>query len=239
MNRFHQLFQAGVAVLFCACITSFASAAVLEYGDRDVLGTGIYPGDPTAGATLEGLAADVVTFGAPPLAHGFPFAPEGDDYTATDQIFVGSVQTGFHDGYSGATERLNGAQAFHLDYAALVPTGHTITSLTLGIAADDFQFPVFGQPFIVEVNGLAAPVLTGVLNSVDQTSPVVQYFSIGISPAILFATHELKLKIDQGGDGGDGWAIDFLTVGVITVPEPCTIVLAGLAVLGLRRIRRR
>ena len=34
-----------------------------------------------------------------------------------------------------------------LDYSSLVPSGKPITSFTLGIAADDFQYPVFGQPF--------------------------------------------------------------------------------------------
>ena len=42
----------------------------------------------------------------------------------------------------------------------------------------------------------------------------------------------------QGGDGGDGWAVDFLTVGVTTTPEPSAILLAGLGILGLLRTRR-
>lgn len=85
-------------------------ADLIQYGDADVLnGTGTYPIDPTTGATLQGLAPNVVTFGAPELDHGFPFTPSPGDFPGTDQIFVGSVQTGAHDGYSVAS-RLNGPQ---------------------------------------------------------------------------------------------------------------------------------
>lgn len=40
----------------------------------------------------------------------------------------------------------------------------------------------------------------------------------------------LKLSIDEGGDGGDGYAVDFLTVGVTSapVPEASTTVSLGL-----------
>jgi hypothetical protein len=95
-----------------------------------------------------------------------------------------------------------------MDYSSLVGAGQSVTSLTLGIAADDFQFPVFGQPFIVTVDG--SPVLT--------------------------------LSIDEGGDGGDGWAVDFLTLGVETTatgtPEPGTALLGAIGVLALLSTRR-
>lgn len=100
-----------------------AFPAVLTYGDQDVLGTGTYGTDPLTGATVEGLAADTVTFGAPAVGHGFPFAPSLGEFAGTDQIFVGSVQTGFHDGYSSASQRIAGPQVITLDYSALVPTG--------------------------------------------------------------------------------------------------------------------
>ena len=38
-----------------------AGAATITYGDIDMLGQGTYGSDPRAGATREGLAADVVT----------------------------------------------------------------------------------------------------------------------------------------------------------------------------------
>lgn len=209
-----------------------AWAGVLVYGDKDVLnGTGTYPIDPTTGATLIGLAPGAVTFGQPELNHTFPFSPSGGEFPGTDQIYVGSTQTGFHDGYSGSAQRINGPQVINLNYASLVPPGQTVLSLTLGIGADDFQFPVFGQPFTASINGVPNAALTAVLNSLDQSGPQVQFFTLGLSPALLSPTHTLTLSIDQGGDGGDGWAIDFLTVGVTSTPEPSGLALFGLASL--------
>lgn len=217
----------------CASGLTTTHAAVLTYGDLDVLGVGSYSVDPTTGATLEGLAPDAVTLGAPPVAHGYPFAPEGDDYPGTDQIYAGSVQTGAQDGYSTAP-RVNGPQVFVLDYSSLIPAGQTIASLTLGIAADDFQFPSYAQPFSAAVNGSDHPALTSTLNSIDLGGPVVRFFTIGISPAALVPSHLLTVSIDNRGDGGDGWAVDFLTVGVTTVPEPAALLLLGSALsLGL------
>lgn len=226
----------------CALATLTAGgvrAAVAEYGDEDVLGTSDYGGDPKAGATLEGLAPGVTTFGAAPVGHGYPFAPEGDDFPGMDQIYVGMTQTGFHDGYSDSP-RLNGPQIFSLDYSNLVPAGQSVASLTLGVAADDFQFASIQQPFAASVNGFADAALTATLNSLDQSGPVVQFFTIGVDVGLLTANHVLTLSIDQGGDGGDGWAVDFLTVGVTTVPEPFTAALALPALAGwLRWTRRR
>ena len=211
-----------------------AQAAVMTYGDKDVLnGTGTYPIDPVTGATLQGLAAGVITFGQPERNHGFPFSPSVGDYPGTDRIYVGSTQTGFHDGYSGSGSRINGPQVITLNYSSLIPAGDVLTTLTLGIAADDFQRPVFGQPFTASINGVTNVALTNLLNSLDQTGPQVQFFTIGIAPSSLLPTNILTLSINQGGDGGDGWAIDFLTVGVTSqpVPEPATLAVFALASL--------
>ena len=133
-------------------IASSAPAAVIQYGDKDLLGTGTYVVDPTMGATLEGLAPGVSTVGALGLGgqfHAFPFVPGIGDYPGTDQIYVGSSQIGFSDGYSAFGGRLNGPQVITMDYSSLVPPGSVITSLTLGIGFDDGR--VHHQPFCVRV----------------------------------------------------------------------------------------
>ena len=227
----------GLALLAWSATTAPLSAAVQTYGDMDVLGTSVYPSDPTTGAMLEGLAADVVTFGVAPTPHNYPFLPSDGEFPGTDRIYVGSVQTTSHDGYSSSNERVNGPQVLTLDYASLVPQDQTVASLTLGIAADDFQFLDYGQPFSAAINGAPAGALTTTLNNLGQSGPLDQYFTIGISPNLLNPSHTLTLAIDGLGEGGDGWAIDFLTVGVTTVPEPTAIWLA--AVMGYGLLVRR
>jgi hypothetical protein len=112
----------------------------------------------------------------------------------------------------------------------LVPAGQKVTTLTLGLGSDDFQNPVFGQPFTVTINGQAASVLSAKLNSLNETGPQEHFFTIGISPSLLLPTNVLTVSIDEGGDGGDGFAMDFATVGVTTaissVPEPSALALA-------------
>lgn len=235
--------KAMLATLAVASAPAFG--AVVTFGDLDVLGTGAYGSSPTAGATLEGLAAGASTFASLITGHDFPFSPGVGEFSGTDQIFVGSVQTGGHDGYSGVAGRINGPQTLTLDFSSLVPGGSTLLTLTLGIAADDFQAPSFGQPFTAKINGVDSPVLTALLNAIDQSGPVVQFFTLGLDPSIDDGSHVLTLSIDQGGDGGDGWAVDFLTVGVTTrqvgLPEPAGLLLAGLglAAVGLAVRRRR
>lgn len=218
---------------------------VTEYGDENLLNTGTYPSDPKAGATLIGLAPGATTEATLAFGHGFPFSPEPGDFPGTDQIYVGSVQTGAHDGYSTTTQRINGPDVLTLDYSSLVPSGNTITSLTLGIATDDFQFPVFGQPFTATINGTPDAALTTLIESLNETGPVEQFVTIGIDPAVLLASNVLTLSIDEGGDGGDGYAIDFLTVGVTTTaaapssPEPGTLALLGAGLAGFGIAGRR
>ena len=202
---------------------------VATYGDRDLLGFQYPPGaDPTAGARMIGLKPGAVSLAAQGYDHGWPITPGtnnpagSQDYPNTDQIFVGSNQTGQHDGYAEFDGRKQGPALFRLDYSQLVPAGARIQTLTLGIAADDFQFPVWGQPFSATVNGQPNDALTRELNSINETGPDTRYLSVGIDPAILASNHVLTVSIDEGGDGGDGFAIDFLTVGVTTSAEAST-----------------
>ena len=230
----------GLAASFATSAPAFAT--VLQFGDKDLLGTGSYGGEPTAGATLEGLSADVVTKAVGIYPHSYPFQPAAGDFAGTDQIYVGSTQTSSHDGYSNSA-RLNGPQIVTLDYQALHPAGTNIATFTLGIAADDFQNKVFGQPFTAKINGVTHQALTTALNDLDQSGPVAQFLSIGLNPSLLAANDVLTLSIDQGGDGGDGWAVDFFTVGVTTspVPVPAAAWLFASALAGgfgaLRRLR--
>jgi len=80
-------------------------------------------------------------------SHGFPFAPSGGDFARTDMIYVESAQTANRDSYSSYAGRVNGPQVFSLDYSSLIPIGNGIDTLTIGIGADDFQSPTFGQSF--------------------------------------------------------------------------------------------
>lgn len=224
-----------VAVLSLAFITR-THAAVLVFGDEDLLGTGGYGGsDPTVGATLQGLAPGAVTYSSLIAAHSFPFAPSVGDYPGTDQIYVGSTQTGTHDGYAGSAQRISGPQIITLNYSSLVAPGFQISTFTLGIAADDFQNTVFGQPFSASINGVVNATLTAALNSLNQTGPLTQFLTIGIDPTTLAGNGILTLTINEGGDGGDGWAVDYLTTGVTTtpVPEPAPSLLLAFGAVAL------
>jgi hypothetical protein len=221
---------------------STAHAAVITYGTEDLDGFGYPTGvDPTAGATLQGLAPNVTTLATNAYPHGYPFSPSVGDYPGTDQIYVGSVQTAQHDGYSEFDGRINGPQVVTLDYSSLLPAGQTLTSLTLGLGADDFQFPAIGNPFTASINGITNPTLSTALDSLDQSGPYEQFGTIGIDPATLSPSNILTLTIDEGGDGGDGWALDFLTIGVTTTPapEPTSLTLLAATLFPLLTRRRR
>ncbi len=243
-NRWSVSLASLLAAMICTLAFSspvHAGGGAIEYGNENVLGTGTYASDPKAGATLVGLAPDVVTMASLITPHSYPFTPGPGDFPGTDQIYVGSVQTAFHDGYSVSPERINGPDVMTMDYSSLVPSGQHLTTLTLGIAADDFQFPVFGQPFIATINGTTDVALTAELESLNESGPLVQFFTIGISPSLLLDTNVMTLSIDEGGDGGDGYAIDFLTIGVTTqsVPEPSSLMLLGAGALGVLTLGRR
>jgi hypothetical protein len=214
-----------VFLMLFSLIVKNATAGVIVYGDKDILGTGTYTVDPTTNAVLSGLLPGVSSlgyYGISGLTHGFPFSPSTSDFPGTDQIFVGSNHTANRDGY--ASYAIRGPLIAYLDFSSIVPVGQTVTTLTLGIGFDDFQQPFFHQPFVLKINGLLDNALTNLANSFDQTGPRVSFATIGIDPTILGENNQFVLTIDQTGDGGDGWAVDFFTIGVTSsgniVPEP-------------------
>jgi hypothetical protein len=233
----------GLIVL--ALATSSAPADVMQFGDRNLLNTGAYPDDPTAGATLQGLAPGAVTAATRSYAHPFPFTPDPGTFAGTDQMYASGQDTRPRDGYSGSTGSVEGPQVLTMDYSSLVPSGQEVESLTLGIAADDFQQPRFGLPYVARVNQVIDAALTDQLNAMDLGGPEVRFFSVGIDPAILAPSNVLELSIARTGQGSDGWAVDFTTIGVTTaaqsVPEPTTlsVLVLGAVALGLRTYRRR
>jgi hypothetical protein len=160
-------------------------------------------------------------------------------------MYTSGPATRPHDGYSGSAGTVEGPQVLTMDYNSLVPAGQKVESLTLGIAADDFQQPRFNQPFVAKVNQVINAALTNQLNAMDLGTPEVRFFSVGIDPAILAPSNVLDLSIERAGPGRDGWAVDFTTIGVTTaaqpVPEPTTlgVMVLGAVGLGLRSYRRR
>jgi hypothetical protein len=248
MRRLLTLTTASLLAAPLAAQTPLAGQpGVLLYGDIDKLGFGFATeASAYAGATLIGLLPGQTTT-AGSFSHGFPFSPEtgvGADFAGTDQIFTAAGQSAFGDGYSSFAGRVQGANAMTLDYSALLPVGYEITTFTLGIAADDFQRPSFGQAYSVSVNGSVHTGLTNLLNSINQTGPSTQLYTFGLDPALLTGS-SLALTIAQTGDGRDGWGIDYLTVGIETqaivtaAPEPATVTLAAAGLLGIAAVARR
>ena len=214
-----------LAALFASAVSVSAHAQVKEFGDEDLLGFGYPEGaNPKQGAQLQGLKPGVVSKADQHFSHPWPVVvnasdPAGTkDYPGTDQMFVGSKQTASLDGYAQSDPK-PGPQIILLDYSDMLSAGATIKTFTLGIAADDFQFPVLGQRFTASINDTVDKALTDELNKLDLTGPQTQFFTIGIDPAVLNPNEVLKLTIDEGGNGGDGWAIDFLTIGLTTGAE--------------------
>ena len=228
------------ALTLLLCFAPSAKAQVKIFGDVDALGFGYGNFDPFANTTLNGLSSNATTFGNH-FAHTYPFDPESDEFAGTDQIYVGSVQTGVSDGYSSYAGRKNGPLTTTLDYSSLIPSNVPVLTLTLGISADDFQFPRLNQPFTASINGTFSSELTNVLNTIDGTGPQVQFFTLGLDPSTYVNVNRtLIISIDNAGTGGDGFAVDFFTVGVTFAPEPSALalLLPGL-MIGAGIVRRK
>ena len=86
--------------------------------------------------------------------------------------------------------------------AGLAPNVVTDATNSYGIAADDFQFPVFGQPFLVTLNGGSDPSLTTKLESLNESGPVGHFFTIGLDPALDNPSHNSWSGDHIGDDSG-------------------------------------
>jgi hypothetical protein len=232
-------FIAASLVVVLSALPYRANAAVEFYGDENVLNSGqSYPSDPTAGTTLQGLTPGTITKSTLTFYHvnfslpdiGYPTSPYPGDFPGTDQIYVGSVETAEDDGYSEQARAIHGPDNFSLDYNSLVPSGQQIATFTLGISFDDFQDSLYKCPYTLTLNGTPNASLSAWANSFELDGPSVQFSTIGVDPSLLSPSGVLSLSIDEGGNGGDGYAVDFLTVGITTVPLPEPTVLGALAV---------
>lgn len=243
-SRLLHLMLASSAAMIAGA-ASPADAAVMTYGDKDCLGFNCYgANDPTSGATLQGLAAGTTSSAPTSFSHPLPPFPGAGDFAGTDTVYAGSNLTHAEDGYAANFNPTLGPDVLSLDYSGLVAAGSHVTSLTFGIAADDFQNPHFlDAPFLANVNGVANADLTALLNSINTGGPRVEFFTIGLDISQLVPSNVLTISIDEGGTGGDGWAVDFATVGVTTaadvVPEPMTMALFGAGLAAAAAVRRR
>lgn len=225
---------------------SSAQAMVLEYGDRDCLGFDCYGQiDPTADVTLNGLAANESSISNERFFHSFPFLPEADDYAGTDQIFCNTAnapETG--DGYCNSdAEATIGSLTTVLDYSAALSPNEIVKTLTLGIASDDFQTRDFGGRFKAFINGQEYDFLSQLLDGLNNGGPSVKFFSVGVPLDFLTADNQLSIEIAKEGgiDTPDGFAADFFTVGVETVPTPAAIlpVLMGMGSAATRKKQKQ
>jgi fibro-slime domain-containing protein len=145
--------------------------------------------------------------------HDYPFSPDEDDPSGTDRI---QVITSYDyesnrdtDGYTDSTSRPNNRPTpitINFDFR------NPIHAAVLQMFVDDFQAPVWGSRFQAKLNGIRAPFLEEILNSLDQSGPVGKLISVELPQDYLglLAKGRLVISIDDATTGaGDGFAIDF------------------------------
>lgn len=143
--------------------------------------------------------------------------------------------------YSG--RMTTGPYDYHIDGTSTL----AINSVTLQIKHSPYQVGgVAVTAFVAKLNGLfSEPAVAGpnLGNSSDAISLSTNYsyytYTWNIS---IPANQPFDLDFSSGADGtGQGFSIDSIAVSVSTVPEPTgvTLLVGGLAMLGLRRARTR
>lgn len=192
---------------------------VVRVGDIDNLGFGWPPElDPFTGKSTP--------------SHSYPWSPEDDDPAGTDRIMLGSGYDGNppkgQDGYTGATSRpVNRPEAVTLKLPEERPE---IERALLQLFVDDFQAPLWGGHYRVELDGRRIPGMETAINALEQTGPIGKLISLPLLAQYheLLADGELEVAIDDPTTGaGDGYAIDFVRLLINPRNLPHTVRLVG------------
>ncbi len=180
---------------------------MVQIGDRDNFGFGFPAGfDPFTGRSTP--------------KHGFPFEPDASDAEGTDRIMVVSGWTGARgDGYASTTRRPDNApRALRVAF----DVGDVVVErAALQLFVDDFQSPRWGTRFVAKVNDSELPLLSTMLNALDQTGPIGRLLTIELLPEQLPLLRDGRLEIevdDPVNDVADGYAFDF--VRLLVNPKP-------------------
>ncbi len=148
-------------------------------------------------------------------SHGFPWAVDTTDASGTDRIMVVSSYNGSppagRDGYTRTTSRPeNLPRPILLTYDL---NGIQLRSASLQFFADDFQAPVYYADYFATINGVDAPYIAEVINTLNQGGPIGKIVNIILPEEHLYLleSDSLSLLIDDTTTGaGDGYAIDFV-----------------------------
>jgi len=171
---------------------------MVRAGDIDNMGCGWPNGfDPFSGRST------------PP--HAYPYPLEVEDVTGTDTIFRPSSYNGSPphggDGYLG----------HGIDPEAVSMTydlqGTNVESIAIQMFVDDFQAPVFWGNWNATIDGVSAPFLNRIINSLTQTGPIGKIITAQIPANFIqyFRDGSVQIMVDDTTTGaGDGYAIDFI-----------------------------
>jgi hypothetical protein len=154
--------------------------------------------------------------------HPYPWIVDNTNPDGTDRIMVPTSYKGLGDadGYANTTQRPDNSvhpiKLFYDDH------GMVIKSAILQMFVDDFQPIRIHSKFQTSINGIRAPFLDEVINSLDQTGPVGKLISVQIPNDYLYllkssltspanGNSTVMILIDDTTTGkGDGFAIDFV-----------------------------